>query len=132
MAVFDVRIDFSFTAKAFAHSHIMHQVGANNLDSYLTVKSSMLACEIDFAHATHIDATNQMIVAKAELTLLWTARTLLLIIQALLFVHMFVFKGSMRHILTFYIQRRKKYVISKNSVISASLGTAQAYKKTLT
>jgi hypothetical protein len=73
-----------------------------------------------------------MIVAKAELTLLWTPRTLLLIIQALLFVHMFVFKGSMRHILTFYIQRRKKLVISKNSVISASSGMAQAYKNTLT
>src|SRR5258706_16366669 len=108
MAVFDKFNDISITSKSFAYSHIMFQVGANNLDSHLAVKSSMLACEIDFAHATHIDATNQMIIAKAELTLLWAARTLLLIIQALLFVHMFVFKGSMRHTLTFYLQRRKK------------------------
>ena len=42
----------------------MQQIITDNLDRYFPMKGGTLVSKIDFAHATHIDAPDQVIVAE--------------------------------------------------------------------
>jgi hypothetical protein len=65
MFVFEMGADFGFTQKTRAGRHIMYKVGTNNFNRYCAAKSAELMRQVNLTHATHIDATHQVIITKA-------------------------------------------------------------------
>src|SRR6266567_1936168 len=69
MFVFDMCADFGLTEKTRTCYRIKRQVITNNLDRHLSIKGGTLVSKIDFAHPTHINAPDQIIVAELPLPL---------------------------------------------------------------